>query len=228
MALCLFLLKIKAKINIMTNKTLTIIALLITASIPVPSLLAETSNQAATAKNIIIVEKQRLQKINQEQQKLSQVKPRIPSKTLRLKVSTNKLHYKIGDAIIISITPTEDAYITVINHGTSGDVHQLFPNKYNQQRFVKANQTIRIPKNDAPYNFIVTEPVGSDFIKVIASTDAGKILADSSLKPLIKGGVFKQIKKPAGALSKDLNITLSKKQHAGKSVAYNHKIYISK
>lgn len=210
----------------MTNKkVLTAIAVLMMTAIATPTLRADSE---ARAKNIIIVEKKRVQKVNRDQQRLSQVKPRIPSKTLRLKVSTNKLRYKIGDAIVISVTPTEDAYITVINHGASGDVHQLFPNKYNRQRFVKKNQTIRIPKHNAPYNFIISEPAGADFIKVLASTDSGKIIADTSLKPLVKGGVFKQINKPVGALSKDLNISLSKKQHAGKSVAYNHKIYVSK
>ncbi len=212
----------------MISKLLTMSTLLLAITIATPKLWADTQSEAATAKNIIIVEKKRVQKVHKAQQALSQVKPRIPSKTLRLKVSTNKLHYKIGDAVVISVTPTADAYITIINHGASGDVHQLFPNKYNRQRFVKANQTIRIPKHSAPYRFIITEPAGADFIKVLASSNSGKILADSSLKPLVKGGVFQQINKPAGALSKDITINLNKKQHAGKAIAYNHKIYVSK
>ncbi len=212
----------------MRKKSFTTLAILISSIILTPSLFADNTTEAARSKDLIIREKKRVQKINNEQKILSQVKPRIPSKTLRLKVSTNKLNYRIGEAVIISVTPSADAYITIINHGTSGAIHQLFPNKYNNNRFVKAHQTIRVPKKGAAYDFIVTKPAGSDFIKIIASTDSGKILADTSLKPLVKGGVFQKINKPAGALSKDLTFNLNKKQHAGKSIAYNYKINILK
>jgi hypothetical protein len=211
----------------MRKKSFTTLVL-ISSIILTLSLFADNATETAGSKDLIISEKKRVQKINNDQKILSQVKPRIPSKTLRLKVSTNKLNYKIGEAVIISVTPSADAYITIINHGTSGGMHQLFPNKYNKNRFVKAHQTIRVPKRGATYDFIVTEPIGSDFIKVIASTDSGKILADTSLKPLMKGGVFQKINKPAGALSKDLTFNLNKKQHTGKSIAYNHKINISR
>lgn len=208
-------------------KTILLIGagLLSACTVVVAPLVMADANGGAKSRDLIIKEKKRIQKLNHDQGQLARVRPQQPSRTLKVRVSTNQQRYKIGEPVVISVTPSQDAYITIVDHGTSGKIHTIFPNKFDTNRFVRANQTIRIPRPQDNYDYIASAPTGPEFIKVIASTNASRFIQDSSLS---RGVVFDQVKKNAGALSRDLNIVLNKKQHRNNSVTYDHKIYIYK
>ena len=81
--------------------------------------------------------------------KIQPAKPGGASAASRLSVSASvnraNRKYKHGDNVVLTVKPTEDAYIWVFDTGTSGKVHQIFPNRYAKNNFVKANAALRIP-----------------------------------------------------------------------------------
>src|SRR5262245_5872195 len=50
--------------------------------------------------------------------------------------------YRIGDALQIYVRTNRDAYVTVIDVGTSGKVHVLFPNRHHPNNRVLAHQVM--------------------------------------------------------------------------------------
>ena len=87
--------------------------------------------------------------------------------------------YKPGETIKISVQPTRDCYITIIDITTSGKVYVLFPNEYEKDNFVRAGQKFTIPSVDT-YEIEVGGPPGIETIKAIATT---KPLDLSSVNP---------------------------------------------
>ena len=75
----------------------------------------------------------------------------------------------------MTVETSEDAYIWVFDTGTSGRVHQIFPNKYEEDNFVRAGQSVTLPEADAEYQYIASEPEGVELLTVIASRDNGSL-----------------------------------------------------
>src|SRR5262245_26841067 len=47
-----------------------------------------------------------------------------------IKLAANQSKYRVGDRISLSFTTNRDAYVTLVNVGTSGEVTILFPNRF--------------------------------------------------------------------------------------------------
>ena len=78
--------------------------------------------------------------------------------------------YAIGEAVGLFVRANKDAYLTVLNVGPSGNTTMLFPNAFQKDARVRANQTVRIPAPGSGTSVTVSGPVGHELIKVIAST----------------------------------------------------------
>ncbi len=113
--------------------------------------------------------------------------------------------YRAGDKVILSVKANKDAYLTILDVGTSGKVHIIFPNKYQTTNRVTAGQVVQVPGADAHFDFQVTGPAGFELIKVFATTSA-KPLIDPDLTSV--AGPYKAVSKPAGSLAKDLAVVL--------------------
>lgn len=131
--------------------------------------------------------------------------------------------YRIGEQVQLFVRSNRDAYITVLNVGTSGKVHQLFPNRYQPQNFVKAGTNLSIPASTMPYQLQVSGPTGEELIKVIASTSPSPIIAQHYLN---KQAIFPPVQQAVPQLAKDLAITLNHTEHRAKAALYNKIIYI--
>jgi hypothetical protein len=79
------------------------------------------------------------------------------------------LTYAIGQPLRVMVRPHRDAYITVVDVGSSGRVAILYPNHFQQGTRVRAGRTVAIPTNSARWQIKVGGPVGVDLIQVIAS-----------------------------------------------------------
>ncbi len=90
---------------------------------------------------------------------------------LRVRVWTDKQSYRIGQPIRFGIRVNRDAYITLINIGTSGKVTVVYPNRLAPNHFVRAGQDIIVPPRDASVIPVVSGPEGFDQIRVIASEE---------------------------------------------------------
>jgi hypothetical protein len=86
-------------------------------------------------------------------------------------VDNPDLVYRVGQQLKVYVRPKHNAYITVLNVGSSGRVSVIFPNYYQQTDKVYAGQTVVIPAETAGWRIDVAGPPGVDFIQVIATRE---------------------------------------------------------
>ena len=84
-------------------------------------------------------------------------------------INKKDLNANIGDQLSVFVKPRQDAYITILNVGSSGKTIVLYSNHFQRDAKVKAGTTVRIPSRDSKWQITVGGPRGVDLIKVIAS-----------------------------------------------------------
>ena len=132
--------------------------------------------------------------------------PEAGSLAISARVDRPDRNYKHGDNLVLTVETTEDAYVWVFDTGTSGKVHQIFPNRYDESNFLAANVPLEIPGADSKYQLAVSHPQGAELITVVASKDKASLtdkLIDES-----GGGPFLALRGTAPSVAKDLSITL--------------------
>lgn len=77
--------------------------------------------------------------------------------------------YDIGEEIRISVRPAETSYVYVFDVKPSGEVTQIFPNRFDTQNRVSAGQTITLPPSGARYVFNIAPPRGLSKVIAVAS-----------------------------------------------------------
>ena len=111
--------------------------------------------------------------------------------------------YGFGEKVQLSVKANKDAYITIIDVGTSGKVHIIFPNQYQTNNRVKANQVVNIPSASAKFDLNVSPPAGTELIKIIATTGATELIPANVLSP---AGPFKAVGKSTTNIAKDIEV----------------------
>ena len=130
--------------------------------------------------------------------------------------------YRHGESLTLTVDVTEDAYVWVFDTGTSGKVHQIFPNRHDTDNFVRAGMPVAIPQDGSEYQLLVSHPKGAELLTVIASKD-GDALTQDLIDSETKAGPF-LLRGDAGSVSKDLSISL--KQSPKKWVGHHRVILI--
>jgi len=77
--------------------------------------------------------------------------------------------YQIGDAVEISMQPSRDCYVYVLDIGSSGKINLLFPSEFEPDNFLRKGQQYTIPSTDE-YAIELGGPPGEERVKVIATT----------------------------------------------------------
>jgi hypothetical protein len=75
--------------------------------------------------------------------------------------------YEVGDSLRVNVTTDRDCHLKLINIGSSGTVTVLFPNRFQQETLIKANETVIIPAPDSDVRFEVRPPAGVEEIVAI-------------------------------------------------------------
>jgi hypothetical protein len=88
-----------------------------------------------------------------------------------VKLWTDKEKYQVSDKVVFGFTADKDCYLCIINIGTSGNATLLFPNKWQPSNKVEKDKEHSIPPEGSEYTFKVMGPVGTERIKVIASSE---------------------------------------------------------
>ncbi len=96
---------------------------------------------------------------------------------LQVKIWTDKSSYRIGDTVQFGLRVNRDAYVTLVDIGTSGDVTIVFPNRFSPSHFVRAGQDVVIPPPNSGFTLTVQGPAGFDQIRVIATEEPVKLHA---------------------------------------------------
>ncbi|HOO31916.1 MAG TPA: PEGA domain-containing protein [Thermotogota bacterium] len=97
------------------------------------------------------------------------ITPEEPS-TLEAQISINKgegAAYQSGESISISFRVNKDSYVVIYDTEANGDTHIIFPNRYQKDNFVRANQMITVPQG---YKFTVGGVQGKEYLQIVAST----------------------------------------------------------
>lgn len=120
-----------------------------------------------------------------------------------LKLSTEKPVYKVGEPITFSVQSEQEGNLTLIDIGSSGKVHIIFPNKYNTDNRIKAGIAYRIPTPEkvTPITYKVVSPPGPNTIKAICTLRPVKMFSrdlkfDDQVFPAVgsKDEILKEIK----------------------------------
>ena len=77
--------------------------------------------------------------------------------------------YQIGDTVEISMQPSRDCYVYVLDIGSSGKINLLFPSEFEPDNFLRKGQQYTIPSTDE-YAIELGGPPGEERVKVIATT----------------------------------------------------------
>lgn len=120
--------------------------------------------------------------------------------------------YAVGDNVRLQVRASEDAYITVLEVGTSGKVHIIFPNQFVNVNRIQANTVVSIPMDDSNFRIRVSGPAGRDVIKVFATREPLDTLAQQKL---ISEGPFFTAKDNARSIARDLTVELHEKHKDG-------------
>ena len=96
---------------------------------------------------------------------------------LKIEIVTDKPAYRIGETVTFKLRVNRDAYVTLVDIGTSGDVTVLYPNRLHSSHFVRGGQEVMIPPADAGFVLTAQGPPGFDQIRAIATDEPAKIHA---------------------------------------------------
>lgn len=116
--------------------------------------------------------------------------------------------YNVGDTVTLQVRASKDAYITVLEVGTSGKVHIIFPNQFQENNRVPANEVVRIPSDKSSFRIRVGGPSGRDVIKVFATSEPLDTFAQQRL---IHEGPYYTTSENARSIARDLSVELHEK-----------------
>lgn len=159
------------------------------------------------------------------QRPMANVKPARPAVSglsVRAWVDHEDSRYQMGDKLVLKIQTNRDAYVSVLDVGTTGKVSQIYPNDYQPEQLVKAGVVVSIPPVGANYDFRVGGATGTELIKVFASEVSTPLIHDSQLR---QEGAFSVVEQGAEMLAKDLSVEL-KRTHDGKAAVYEKVIRV--
>lgn len=110
---------------------------------------------------------------------------------------TARTDYRIGEKATFYFQTNRDAYVTLINKGTSGKVTVLYPNPYVPEEQVKAGTRYTIPGPEAGYELPLSGPPGEEMVWAVAT-----------LKP-IRPGSRGSAPTDVSILTRDINVHVS-------------------
>ena len=74
----------------------------------------------------------------------------------------DKPQFVVGDRISYHFESAERCYLVLLTVTTSGELVQIFPNKYNVNQFVKANTKYTVPGSQSGIVLEVSGPPGRE------------------------------------------------------------------
>ncbi len=127
-----------------------------------------------------------------------------PGEALQVRVWADKASYRIGEQVRIRVRVNRDAYVTLVNIGSGGDVVILYPNRFSPGHFVRAGQDVLVPPQGSGIISVIQGPEGYDQIRAIASEEPCSLLSAEipgrtgtfrSLEPIELRGLLVELRK---------------------------------
>ncbi|MFT7459841.1 MAG: hypothetical protein ACI909_002524 [Planctomycetota bacterium] len=160
--------------------------------------------------------------LNVIQKPLANLKPPANDLKITAWVDQEDNTYEFGDQVTLFVKSNQDAYLTILDTGTSGTVHIIYPNSYQPNNRISAGQIIQVPGKDAEFAYEVAGPTGTEHILVIASKSQDSLFSADNYR---QTGPFQQLNQRADFVAKDLKVTL-KRDHQSNWSKYDKVIKI--
>lgn len=113
--------------------------------------------------------------------KIADVSP-AKDQGMTVSVATEKgkgASYEEGEYIHMFVTVDRDAYIKVYSINSNGNISLIWPNQLGGSGRVLAGQALTIPTAQDPFEFPIVPPFGTEFVKVLASSEPFAVTEES-------------------------------------------------
>lgn len=121
--------------------------------------------------------------------------------SIKIRIWSEKAKYRAGEPLRLLFETNRDAYVTLVNIGTTGGVTILYPNRFSADNRVKAGTVYRVPGSGDNYEIALNGPAGVELVYALVTTQPLKFNeADFG------GGALKPSGRP-DLLTRDLNVT---------------------
>lgn len=126
---------------------------------------------------------------------------------MKIKLWADKRQYKVGDTVSLHFETNRDAYLTLVNVGTSGKITILFPNRFSDGNGVNGKQAYVIPAPDDNYDLALSGPAGTELIYALVTSKPVRFFETDFSKT---SEIFPTVTENAGVLTRDINVVVKK------------------
>ena len=109
--------------------------------------------------------------------------------------------YARGERVRMFVRTSRDAYVTILNVDPAGETTVLFPNRYQSDNRVRAARAVEIPAPGSGFQVVVRGPVGTELLKVIASTEPLPLFEAMQMADI---GAFRRLRAEPQGIARDL------------------------
>ena len=120
--------------------------------------------------------------------------------------------YARGERVRMFVETTKDAYVTILNVDPAGETTVLFPNRYQWDNKVPASRPTEIPTPGSGSQVVVGGTVGTELLKVIASTEPVPLF---EAMQLAEAGPFQQVRTEPQGTARSLMVAMNEPPAAG-------------
>ncbi len=114
--------------------------------------------------------------------------------------------YARGERVRLFVQTSKDAYVTVLNVDPAGETTVLFPNQYQSDNLVRARRAVEVPDPNSRSQVVVSGPVGTELIKVVASTRPIPLF---EARQLSEAGPFRTVRTQPGGTARSLTVAMT-------------------
>jgi len=122
---------------------------------------------------------------------------------IRMKLWAERPRYKVGETVKVFFESNKDAYVTLVNVGTSGRITILYPNKFSPSSAVKAGRTYAVPGTGERYRLALRGPSGVELVYALLTATPTRFSEATFTKD-----AFPTVNPEAEALTRDINRTV--------------------
>ena len=120
--------------------------------------------------------------------------------------------YASGENVRLFVETSKDAYVTVLNVDPAGETTVLFPNRWQSDNFVAADRALEVPAGDAGFRIVVSGVVGTELLKVVASTEPVPLF---EARQLNDAGPFQMVRAQPAGLARSLQVVMTDQPAGG-------------
>jgi hypothetical protein len=154
---------------------------------------------------------------------LDKLAPDTPSSGFKVSVSTERgsgAVYREGESMVVLVTVNKSAWLKVYHIDASGVVRLIWPNAYTEGKRVDPGSVVAIPGSGDAFAFAMTPPFGSEFIKVVASTEPFSSSEVAAPGASSSGGAFAELGKDARrVITRGIRVSAAGKAEVAEAMA---------